>query len=428
VKWDWETVPQYMDALDRRLGINVACLIGHSAVRRYVMGEPSQEREATEDEIATMKAIIREGIEAGAIGLSFERNLRHFDYQGRLTPTNLASDEEILSLARVVDEVGRGVVQYGGDRAFGPVLAQSIHQPVFYTNITQSVVNPDAWRKSLAEAEALQREGRRSYVFVMTRPGDQRFTMKTAQHFDHMPEWKRVMMLPLAQRTNAFRDPTIRAILRDDAKKGFPLARWEAQLVFRPVLPKNQGLTGRSIVTIAAEQGKHVVDALLDLTLEENLETEFERREVNSDDAAMDTLLNSPYTVIGQSDGGAHVLFRTDYSQSTYMLAHWVREKGIMSLEEAIRRMTFLPASLFGLYDKGLVRPGMTADLMVFDPDTIAATEPGEADDLPAGARRRKQLAEGIQWTVVNGEVLMDGGEHTGAYPGKVARSGRAMA
>lgn len=416
-----------MDALDRRLGVNVACLIGHSAVRRYVMGDASQERTATEDEIAAMKAVIREGIEAGAVGLSFERNLRHFDYQGRLTPTNLASDEEVLSLARVVDDLGRGVIQYGGDRAFGPVLAQSIEQPVFYTNITQSVTNPGGWQKSLAEAEALQKQGRRSYVFVMTRPGDQRFTMKTAQHFDAMDEWKRVMMLPLDQRKATFQSPEVRAKLREESDADFPMGRWNVQLVFNPALPKNQALRGRSIVAIAQERGVHVVDALLDLVLEEDLETEFERREVNSDDAAMDALLNSPYTVIGQSDGGAHVLFRTDYSQTTYMLAHWVREKKIMSLEEAIRRMTFLPATLFGLYDKGLVRPGMAADLMVFDPDTIAPTEPGEAADLPAGARRRKQLAEGIQWTVVNGEVLMDNGEHTGAYPGKVARSGRSV-
>jgi len=157
--------------------------------------------------------------------------------------------------------------------------------------------------------------------------------------------------------------------------------------------------------------------------LEENLETEFERREVNSDEAAMKALLTSPYTVIGQSDGGAHVVFRTDYSYSTYLLSHWVRQKQIMSLEDAIRKLTFIPASLFGLYDRGLVRRGLAADLMVFDPTTIAPLEPGEAYDLPGGSRRRKQLAKGIEFTVVNGQVLIEKGEHTGAYPGKVARS-----
>jgi N-acyl-D-aspartate/D-glutamate deacylase len=137
----------------------------------------------------------------------------------------------------------------------------------------------------------------------------------------------------------------------------------------------------------------------------------------------MTALLTSPYTVIGQSDGGAHVVFRTDYSYSTYLLSHWVREKGIMSLEEAIRKLTFVQASLFGLFDRGLVRPEMAADLMVFDPATIGPLEPREANDLPGGARRRKQLAQGIEWTLVNGQVLIERGEHTGAYPGKVARN-----
>ncbi|HUF43060.1 MAG TPA: amidohydrolase family protein [Verrucomicrobiae bacterium] len=157
-----------------------------------------------------------------------------------------------------------------------------------------------------------------------------------------------------------------------------------------------------------------------------NLETEFERREVNSDEAAMKALLTSPYTIIGQSDGGAHVVFRTDYSYATYLLSHWVRQKQIMSMEDAIRKLTFIPASLFGLYDRGLVRQGMAADLMIFDPESIAPLEPGEAYDLPGGSRRRKQLAKGIEMTVVNGQVLIEKGEHTGAHPGKVARSGRA--
>jgi N-acyl-D-aspartate/D-glutamate deacylase len=177
------------------------------------------------------------------------------------------------------------------------------------------------------------------------------------------------------------------------------------------------------VAQIAREQNKDILDAFLDLALEEELETEFERREVNSDEAAMTALLTSPYTVIGQSDGGAHVVFRTDYSYSTYLLSHWVREKGIMSLEEAIRKLTFVPASLFGLFDRGLVRPGLAADLMVFDPENIGPLEPGESYDLPGGARRRKQLAQGIEWTVVNGQVLIERGEHTGVFPGKVARS-----
>jgi N-acyl-D-amino-acid deacylase len=431
VKWSWETIPQYLDALDQRLGINVASLIGHSAVRRYVMGEASQERHATDAEVAAMKAIVREGIEAGAVGVSFERNLRHFDWNGRLAPTNVASDAEIFAVAGVVDEVGRGVIQFGGDRKLGAQVAKTSRCPVFYGNITQQTVAPNRWREQLTEAENMMRQGHRAYQFVMPRPGDLRYTLKTAQHFDAMPNWKSVMLLPLEQRKQAFQDPETRARLHVEAVEtpnnpnhpGDFTRRWDLQFVFRPALPKNQHLKGKSMAEIAQEQGKDVLDTFLDLALEENLETEFERHEVNSDEAAMTALLTSPYTIIGQSDGGAHVVFRTDYSYSTYLLSHWVRERGIMPLEEAIRKLTFVPASLFGLYDRGLLRPGMAADLMIFDPATIAPLEPGEAQDLPGGAKRRKQLAQGIEWTVVNGQVLLEKGKHTGAYPGKVARN-----
>jgi N-acyl-D-aspartate/D-glutamate deacylase len=431
VAWSWETIPQYLNALDQRLGVNVAALIGHSAVRRYVMGEASQERHATDDEVAAMKAIVREGIEAGAVGVSFERNLRHFDWNGRLAPTNLAADAEIFAVAGVVDEVGRGVIQFGGDRKLGAEVAKASRRPVFYGNITQQAVAPDRWRKQLAEAESLMRQGHRAYQFVMPRPGDLRYTLKTAQHFDAMATWKSVMLLPLDKRKEAFRDPEIRAKLHleavetplDPSRVGDFTRRWDLQFVFRPALPKHQYLKGKSVAEIAREQNRDVLDVFLDLALEEELETEFERREVNSDEAAMTSLLTSPYTVIGQSDGGAHVVFRTDYSYSTYLLSHWVRERQIMSLEEAIRKLTFVQASLFGLFDRGLVRPEMAADLMVFDPATIGPLEPGEAHDLPGGARRRKQLAQGIEWTLVNGQVLIERGEHTGAYPGKVARN-----
>ncbi len=159
VNWSWETIPEYLNALDQRLGINVASLIGHSAVRRYVMGEASQERHATDDEVAAMKTIVREGLEAGAVGVSFERNLRHFDWNGRLAPTNLAADAEIFAVAAVPDEVGRGVIQFGGDRNLSTQVAKTSRRPVFYGNITQQAVAPDRWRKQLTEAENMMRQG-----------------------------------------------------------------------------------------------------------------------------------------------------------------------------------------------------------------------------------------------------------------------------
>ena len=242
VTWSWETIPEYLNALDQRLGVNVASLIGHSAVRRYVMGEASQERHATDNEVAAMKAIVREGIEAGAVGVSFERNMRHFDWDGRLAPTNLAADAEIFAVAGVIDEVGRGVIQFGGDRKLGAQVAKTSRCPVFYGNITQQAVAPDRWREQLAEAENMMRQGHRSYQFVMPRPGDLRYTLKTAQHFDALPTWKNVMLLPLEKRKEVFRDPEVRAKLhveavetpRDPNRVGEFTRRWDLQFVFRP--------------------------------------------------------------------------------------------------------------------------------------------------------------------------------------------------
>ena len=187
---------------------------------------------------------------------------------------------------------------------------------------------------------------------------------------------------------------------------------------------------GKSVAQIATETGRDVLDVFLDLALAEDLETVFERREVNSDEAAMSTLLNSPHMVNGQSDGGAHVVFRTDYSYPTYMLSHWVRDKGIITLEEAIRKMTFVPASLFGLYDRGLVRPGLNADLMVFDPDTVGCSRLRRVRDQPARADRLVAEAMGIRAVIVNGTLVREEGhdvvDAAGPLPGRVLRGGRS--
>jgi len=431
VSWNWETIPQYFDALDKRLGVNVGSFIGHSAVRRYVMGEAAYEREANDDEIGEMRGIVREGMQAGALGVSFERNVRHFDHQGRIAPTFVASDQERYAVAGVLDEVGRGTIQVGGDRELGIRLAQAGGRPVLYGSITQSAADPDAWRQALADADVLGRQGLHTFRLLNPRQHVLPYTLKNAQHFDAHPTWKTVMMLPLEERKNAFRDPATRAKLHYEvcetpyAGNGEFVRRWDTQFVAQPALAKNASLAGKTLAAIAIEQGKDVLDVFLDLALEEDLDTVFERRETNSDPEAVAEMLHNSHVLVGQSDGGAHVVFRSDYAYPTTLLGYWVREQGILSLEEAVRKLTFDSACVFGLGDRGLLRPGWAADMMVFDPDTVAPRPVEDVPDLPGGASRRKQLADGIQWTVVNGEVLLEAGEHTGALPGKVVGQGR---
>jgi N-acyl-D-aspartate/D-glutamate deacylase len=435
-RWAWETIPQYLDALDRRLGLNVGVLIGHSAVRRYVLGDDSQERaRATGEELEAMKGIIREGMAAGALGLSFNRNPGHFDTRGKLLPACIAPHEELVALAAALGETETGVIVSGASAPFElreglmTRFAQASGRPVFYLQIAYRAGAPEQWKQHLAFAEEKIRQGIRVYPMVNPRPISTRFTMKNAQVFDRMPAWAPIMTGSLEGKVKAFRDPETRKRLRAEAVEGVGITydlfsrRWDLMEVIKPVLPKNQGLNGKSVAQIAQEQGKEILDAFLDLVLEEQLETGFELNQLGGDEHAMSALLNSPYTVIGLSDAGAHLVFDANYGFSTLLLSRWVREKGIMSLEAAVRKLTFDQASHFGIPDRGLLRPGLAGDLVLFDPDTIAPQEAQQVQDLPGGGTRLQQLAQGIEYTIVNGQVLIEGGEHTGAYPGRVVRN-----
>ena len=435
VNWSWNTVAEYMDALDKRLGVNVGVLIGHSAVRRYVMGEASQDRDATGPEVEEMKAIVREGMAAGALGFSVSRNQGHFDLAGKPLPAIVAPTEELFALASVVGEMGTGIVQCGGGTLpemkedLCSKLSQVSGRPVVYNNITHRWSAPNQWKEHLSFLEDTVSRGNRAFPLISPRSNNTRFTMLNAQVFDRLPAWKPVMEGTPQEKMQAFRDPVMRKKLRLEAVEGADVSynafsrRWDYFFVTKPVLEKNHDLKGKSIAQIAQEQGKDILDAFLDLVLEENLETGFELNQSGGDEEAMAQMLTSPYPVIGLSDGGAHVIYDAGYGYSTHFLGHWVREKGIMPLEEAVRKLTFVPASLFGMYDRGLLRPGLTADLVIFDPDTIDSLEPEEVQDFPAGSKRLAQFSKGIGYTIVNGEVLIEKGEHTGAYPGRVVRN-----
>jgi N-acyl-D-amino-acid deacylase len=189
------------------------------------------------------------------------------------------------------------------------------------------------------------------------------------------------------------------------------------------VLEKNKGLVGKSIREIAEMQGKGIIDAFLDLVVEENLDTTFLQGDNNVDKDAVSQILNYDNAIVGLSDGGAHVQFHGGYGYSTRLLGHWVREQGIMSLEKAVRRLTFDSASVLGLFDRGLLRPGMAADITVFDPNTVKTRKEDIVHDFPAGGWRFRELADGVHYTIVNGQILLEDGQHTGALPGRVMRN-----
>ena len=436
VPWTWETFPEYMRTVGQRLGVNVGTLLGHSAVRLYVMGEDCSERPATEAELEAMRGVVREAMEAGALGLSITRNMNHFDIAGQRIPAACAPESELFALTDVLRELGTGVIQCGGgtnpemkDRLLSR-LSQACGRPVMYNTLLEQARQPGRWRQHLAHVEETAREGIRA--IPLCNPGSiiNRFTMKNCQVFRSMPTWLPILQGQDADKLRAYRDSATRDKLR--AEVDAPLnpdstfsKRWDLMVVEDTKLAKNHGLRGKHIAEIAQAQGKHPMDAFLDLAVEEELETVFSLGEINMDTEAVAQILGSPYAVVGLSDGGAHVQFHSNVSNPTRLLGYWVREKKIMSLELAVRRLTFDSASAFGIYDRGLLQPGMAADLVVFDPDTVRPVPEDVVHDFPSDGWRMRELAEGIHYTVVNGEVLMEKGTHTGNYPGRVLVNAR---
>jgi N-acyl-D-aspartate/D-glutamate deacylase len=454
VNFTWESVAEYMDALGQRRGCNVGTLVGHSGLRRYVMGEAASERaEATSDEIAAMQKLLREGVYAGALGFSTSP-------LGRGDPAGAATDAERLALAGVLGDLGTGVMQVSGGapggtkatRQLARELSAHAGRPTIYNLVTQPIERPDEWQEHLRWLEDSFKSGARCYgscVSVVAGPiFDLRLGLDVPQDedltnpnslFAGMPTWDRVMALPYGERMRAFRDPAVRKSLSAEAvegtvaqerpgtdrrgrARGFFNRRWDLVQVFMTQHARNRGLEGKSVTQIAEMQGKSVMDAFLDLSLDEELQTFFIGVDRNNDPAAQKQILGSPYTVIGTSDGGARPHSADRHEYSTHLLGHWVREQQVMTLEEAVHRLTGRTALMHDMHDRGIVAAGKVADLVIFDPDTIASKPREPVNDLPAGGVRVKRDAVGIDYVVVNGTVLLDKGELTDALPGQIVR------
>ena len=435
VEWQWTDVPGYLEALDwSQPALNVGVLVGHCALRQFVMGEDSVERPATKDEIDTMCSALRRAMRAGALGFSTNQNPRHIRDDGKPLPSRLAEFAEIEVLGAVLGELNRGVVQMssapgGADRVERLAnFSLLTGRPVIWNAILHSWADPENWRAMLAATEGAFRRGARAWANTNTRAFNDRFTLKDAQEFDEFPTWRALMLGPLEERRKAFRDPEVRARLKweavDDPKRGTFHKRWDLVYIVKPVLAKNQELKGQSVAQLAQRHGKNVLDAFLDLALEEGLETGFRTPLTNGDPDAVGQIVASPYTVLGQSDAGAHLAIDAGFGYCTGLLAHFVRERGALTLEAAIRKLTGMQAQIFGITDRGLLRSGMAADAVVFDPATVRPEEAELVHDLPGGATRLVQQATGIHLVIVNGEPILEGGKLTGARPGQVLRGG----
>ena len=398
VNFDWETTGQYMDHLDKRLGINVGNLIGHTAVRHYVMGEDCQKPGASDNQIKAMQDVVRDGMKAGALGLSVSREQGHYDPQGVHIPALWADEKEIFALGDVLREMSTGTIQAGGGQYVelkdGMIrrLAEATGRTVVYNSLSQTMRKPDEWKVHMKRVEETAALGIRAYPMCSPNRVTQDFTMKNCQVFRGLPTWHPILLMSDAEKLRLYADPDIRAKLHDEAvvnkpdtAVGFSKTWWNYMWVNEPALEKNKWMQFKSIGQIAEKQNKRVIDAFLDLAVEEKLETRFLQAENNVDDEALTRILTHPNAVIGLGDGGAHVQFHGGYGYLTKLLGEWVREKEVMSLEQAVRRLTF---------ELGL-------DLRPLRPRVAAPRHGGRRRDLRSrhrqmrGGDRRARLPEG---------------------------------
>ena len=433
--WTWQTFDEYLKAIDIGLGMNLMPLVGHNPLRLSAMDKAAWDRAATPDEIAVMQNLLRAAMDAGAWGWSTTDSPTHAGPHGEPVPTRLAADDERVALGRALGELNRGVIEILPKGAGAPTEADHAHltdvarasgRPVFFLTF-------DAAPR--ARVEASTREGAQMYALLRAIPFNPRFTLKKTTFFSNLDVWDIVMAKPLEERMAAFADPAKRAELREWADKrqrrrpGVPgrFIKWQSIVVKKTALAKNRALEGRALTDLAAEQGKHVADVMLDLALEEKLDTEFQlQSRPPAEDAELADFVKTGHAIPSQSDAGAHL--NTNFctaGESSWVLAEWVRERQLLTLEDAIRRYTFQPARIMGLSDRGLIRAGMAADLMVFDAATIGVREDEVSRDGPSGTPRRVQGADGVHHVIVGGQVVLDRGQHTGAFPGRVLRAGR---
>lgn len=431
VKWNWNSYGEYLDNFEGKIGINVGGLVGHIAVRHNALGEEAVERKASGAEVQKMRSLVLDAMEGGALGMSTNRNDRHMREDGKPVASRLADDEEFFALSDVLAERNAGVIEtiLGRNKIehfkWYHELARRTQRPVLWQSLQHRWVEPNLWREQLAAVEPIFKAGYQAYGLSHTVPLVRHFTLKDCQVFDEFPTWKNLMFLPVEIRRQAFSDPETRQKLRQDLADPRPTnfhRRWDIPRVEKVVKPENQKYVGKTIAELGAMRNEDPLDAFLNLSLEEDLGTIFWNANNGGDWNAMGEILRSPYVLIGTSDAGAHVLFGADFGYGTILLGLWVRERQVMTLEQAIHKLTFHPALIFGLSGRGLLRVGYAADMAIFDPNTVNAEEPEWANDFPADSKRMVQRAVGMHYTIVNGTVIHEHGRLSGELPGQVLR------
>ena len=417
VPWSrFESFGEYLDAVQQRgVGLNYGCYVGHTALRLYVMGDDAYERSATADEVTEMQRLVAEAMDAGAIGFATSASPTHNGDRGRPVPSRLADLAEVRALCEPLRARDRGVVAMLPGGVFRNEdlfeLQRYLGRPITWTALL-TVKGLPYHEKVIAEHDAARAEGVEVWPQVSCRPLVFQMNLEEPFTLNMRPSFAALMDLDRDGRLAAYRDPAWRATAWQDVSGGGGLLpfNWPALSVAES--DAHPELIGRRVVDLAEERGVTPLDAMLDLSLEDDLRTRFNSTLANDDTDAIAWLLPRDGVLIGLADSGAHVSQLCDACFATDLLGNWVRDRGVMSLERAIHKLTGEPAAVYGLSDRGVISPGMAADLVVFDPATVAPGPLRRVVDFPAeGERLTADAPVGVRHVVVNGTPIRVDGE-----------------
>lgn len=436
IRWQFESFPDYLDQLATAgVGPNVAAFVGHSSVRTYVMGPDATQRAATRAEIDAMRNIVRGALSAGAVGFSSTTSYQHNGEAGIPMPSRLADESELRALVGTLGEFGRGMFMLtkSPDTAipFLESLAAETGRPVLIAALLHNSALPDSVFEDVDQIAAARSRGRALSGAVSCCPLVFEFSMHEPYPFEGLETWRPAMVAPHGALAGVLSDPEFRAAVKAEiarpARRLF-MGEWEKIRVHRVASGAHAACEGRTIADLAAETGRHPLDFMLDLSIEESLDTVFTAALQNSDEDAVQRLLLDRSTIVSLSDAGAHLSFLCDAGFGLHLFGHWVRQRGAMTLEEAVRKVTSVPAEVFGLIDRGRIAPGLWADLLLFDPATVDRGPAVRRHDMPAGASRLVTDAIGVHGVWVNGRRIVDerGPMAVERPPGQVLREFRA--
>lgn len=444
IKWNWETFPEYMDSLDKQSRVlDVATQVPHGSVRAYVMGERGARNEAaTDEDIVKMAEIVREGIAAGALGFSTSRTMLHLSKDGEPVPGTFANKAELMGIGRALGQAGHGVFEMASDMTpaeeefiWMKELSAETGLPVTYA-LLQSPVEPEKWRDMLRLTDDARKQGANVTAQIACRPTGMVLGWQSTLHpFIATPAYKEIAHLPFAERLERLKNPEVRRqIVEHQPRERSALSQILTQGFDRMFRLEKDGKldyeprTEDSVAALAAREGRSPAEIVYDMLMEKDGRGYIYLPMLNYalfNFDHIEEMMHHPATVLSLSDGGAHCGVICDASFPTYMLTHWVRdrERGPrLPLEKVVRMQTHDTARLYGLNDRGVIAPGMKADINVIDLDKLRILAPEMVFDLPADGRRMIQRAEGYRATVVSGVVTFEDGEATGEMPGRLVR------